>query len=365
MIATRVMVVDDSTVYRRIVAAALAEVPGVEVVGSAPNGRMALSRIPELKPDLLTLDIEMPEMNGLEVLDAMRAAQMSTSVIVLSSQTVRGGQMTIRALEHGAFDFITKPDAASPDENLRRLRDSLRPLIQTLARKREIRSILGSSAGLAAPVPKTVPLSQPKTTNRSAGRTGPPIVLIGVSTGGPTALTQVIPALPARIGVPIFIVQHMPAHFTEALAQRLASKSALKVSEARDGEVAQPDHVYIAPGGKQMKLAPGAAGEVTIRITDDAPEHACRPSVDYLFRSAATHFPGRSVAAILTGIGCDGAEGMRLLKQTGSLNIAQDEASCVVYGMPREAVLAGAVDIVVPLHKVAENILRGVTEVRL
>jgi two-component system chemotaxis response regulator CheB len=363
MLNTRILVVDDASLFRRVVTEALSGVPGVEVVGSASNGRLALSRLAELKPDIMTLDIEMPEMSGLDVLEAMRGVPGAPNVIVLSAQTVRGSQLTIRALELGAFDFITKPDGGSPSENLARLRDCLRPLIQALARKREIRSILGASATLSAPAARPVlPVSPVRA--HANGRNGQPIVLIGVSTGGPTALAQVIPLFPAKIGAPVFIVQHMPPHFTEALAQRLNSQSALQVTEARNGEVAQPDCVYIAPGGRQMKLAPGASGEITIRITDDPPENSCRPAVDYLFRSAATYFPGRSIAAVLTGMGCDGTEGMRLLKRTGSLNIAQDEASCVVFGMPREAIHAGIVDSVVPLGRIAESILKGLAEMR-
>jgi two-component system chemotaxis response regulator CheB len=362
---TRVLVVDDASLFRRVISDALAGVPGVEVVGTAANGKLALARLTSLQPDLITLDIEMPEMNGLEMLDAMRNSGISTSVIVLSSRTVRGGEMTIRALEAGAFDFITKPEGGSPAENLAQLRDSLRPMIQALERSREIRSILKTGATKTSPALSPLPtpgssFPAAPAAGHAKGRSGPPIVLIGVSTGGPNALAQVLPALPSKIGAPIFIVQHMPPHFTGALAQRLQSKSAIRVKEAQNGETAQADCVYVAPGGQQMKLSPGQHGEIVVRITDDPPENDCRPSVDYLFRSAALHFPGRSVAAILTGMGNDGTEGMRLLKRSGSLTIAQDEASCVVFGMPREAILAGVVDTVVPLSKIAETIARAV-----
>jgi two-component system chemotaxis response regulator CheB len=276
---------------------------------------------------------------------------------MVSSLTVRGGEMTIHALEAGAFDFITKPEGRSPEENLAQLRDGLRPMIETLAHQREIRSILKPAAAKrpAPPAPAQA---------RAGGRNGSPIVLIGVSTGGPTALAEVLPALPKKIGAPVFIVQHMPPLFTEALAQRLQSKSAIAVKEAKDGEIAVADCVYLAPGGRQMKLGPGPNGEITVRITDDPPENACRPSVDYLFRSVALHFPGRSIAAILTGMGNDGTEGTRMLKRGGSFTIAQDEASCVVFGMPREAILAGVIDTVVPLNKIAATIVRAIAEVR-
>ncbi len=327
---------------------------------------MALTRLAALQPDLITLDVEMPEMNGIQCLEAMRGAGVKTSVIMLSSCTVRGGKMTIRALEAGAFDFITKPEGGSPEGNVTRLRDSLRPMIQTLDRQREIRTILNAGGTRLLPPPVTRPSGSPPAPAaiRTPSRSGPPLVLIGVSTGGPAALAELVPALPSVVGAPVLIVQHMPPHFTEALAERLQTRSAIPVKEAQEGEIAQPDRVYLAPGGRHMKVASGQQGEIVLRITDDPPENACRPSVDYLFRSVALHFPGRSVAVILTGMGNDGAEGMRMLKRGGSVTIAQDETSCVVFGMPREAILAGVVDTVVPLSRIAATIMRAITEVR-
>ena len=238
-------------------------------------------------------------------------------------------------------------------------------MIQALARQREIRGIL-KTGGLKADETKTSAVSGTKAPAmaRPAGRTSQPIVLIGVSTGGPNALAELLPAWPAKVGAPVFIVQHMPPLFTEALAQRLQTKSAIRVKEAQNREVAQTDCVYLAPGGRQMKLEPLQSGEISIRVTDDPPENACRPSVDYLFRSAALNFPGRSIAAILTGMGNDGTAGTRMLKRSGSFTIAQDEASCVVFGMPREAILAGVIDTVVPLSRMADTILRAIAEAR-
>lgn len=359
---TRVLVVDDASIFRRVISEALTGIPGVEVVGTAANGRVALARLAALQPDLITLDIEMPEMSGIEVLDAMRASGVSTAAIVLSSLTVRGGRMTVRALESGAFDFITKPEGGSPAENLAQLRDRFRPMIQALERQREIRSILNVKGTKLSPAAPVVPYASPAVPAafRARGRTGPPIILIGVSTGGPNALAQLVPSLPPAIGAPVFIVQHMPAHFTEALAERLQTKSAIPVKEAQDGEVARANCAYIAPGGRHMKVSPGQHGEIVVHITDDPPENACRPSVDYLFRSVALHFPGRAIAAILTGMGNDGTAGMRMLKQGGSFTIAQDEASCVVFGMPREAILAGVVDMVVPLSRIGGALVRAI-----
>jgi two-component system, chemotaxis family, protein-glutamate methylesterase/glutaminase len=364
----RVLVVDDTVVFRRAVSDALAGEAGIEVVGTAANGRLALARMAALQPDLVTLDIEMPEMNGIEVLQAMSAEGRRTGAIVLSSLTKRGGEMTMRALELGAFDFLTKPDGGGVAENVALLRTRLIPMIRAFERRQEIRAILrGDEAGgalhpsrEAIPTP-TVKLAQ---ISRATARCGPPFVLIGVSTGGPIALGKLLPALPRDLGAPVFIVQHMPALFTRPLAASLAAKSVIRVKEAADGEQAVANCAYIAPGGMQMKLAPGPNGEIIIRITDDAPENNCKPAVDYLFRSAALHFPGRAVAAILTGMGHDGTAGLRMLKRGWCFAIAQDEPSCVVFGMPKEAIAAGVVDAVEPLDRIAAAIVRSVRGAR-
>jgi two-component system chemotaxis response regulator CheB len=358
----RVLVVDDTVVFRRAVADALIGEPGIEVVGNASNGKLALTRIAALQPDIVTLDIEMPEMNGLEVLQAMNAAGQNVGVIVLSSHTTRGGEMTLRALELGAFDFLTKPEGGSAAENVASLRAWLLPMIRAFERRHEIRSIL--RGGAPRPVPSPSPADSVERPVRTAPRSGPPFVLIGVSTGGPVALGKLLPALPQDLGAPVFIVQHMPVTFTAPLAASLAAKCAIRVKEAVDGEAAMANCAYLAPGGRQMRLTPGPHGEITIRITDDPPENNCKPAVDYLFRSAALHFPGRAVAAILTGMGQDGTAGLRLLKRGGCVSIAQDEASCVVFGMPKEAILAGIVDTVEPLDKIAAAIVRSVRGVR-
>jgi two-component system chemotaxis response regulator CheB len=366
--STRVLVVDDTVVYRHIVSEMLAGIPGVEVVGTASNGKLALARMAALSPDLVTLDIEMPEMNGIEVLQAMAAGGMKPGVIMLSALTARGGEMTVRALELGAFDFLTKPEGGDAEVNLHYLRSRLLPMIRAFERRRDIRAILrGENAGCSPtaaaetlPVPLALATLPPPM--RAVRRVGPPLVLIGVSTGGPGALAKLLPALPGDLGAPVFIVQHMPALFTQPLADSLDKKSAIRVKQAQDGETARVNCAYIAPGGQQMKLAPGPQGEIVLRITGDPPEKGCRPSVDYLFRSAALNFPGRSVAAILTGMGNDGTDGLRMLKRSGCFSIAQDEASCVVFGMPKEAIQAGLVDTVAPLDSIGAAIVRSVRE---
>lgn len=349
----RVLVVDDSALFRRAVSDALAGLPEVDVVGVASNGKLALARLAELQPDMLTLDMEMPEMNGLEVLQALSSTERRPGVILLSAHTVRGGQMTVRALELGAFDFVTKPESGSALENVAQIRESLRPMVRAFQRQRDIRSVLRCEKGA------TASCAQPA---GAAGviRRGPPMVLIGVSTGGPQALAQLLPALPGTLGAPVFVVQHMPPLFTEPLAASLRAKCKLQVFHASEGQRAEAGCVYLAPGGSHMKLARGPRGEIVIRITGDPPENNCRPSVDYLFRSAALEFPGRAVAVILTGMGNDGAAGLRQLKRGGCQAIAQDEASCVVFGMPGEAIRTGAIDMVLPLSQIGAAIERSV-----
>lgn len=356
--STRVLVVDDTVVFRRLVSDALAGVPDIEVIGTAVNGRVALGQIAALHPDLITLDIEMPEMNGIELLEHLAAAGSKCGVIVLSSQTVRGGHLTMRALELGAFDFITKPQGGLVDGNRTVLRSLLLPMIRAFERRREIRSILQKTPSALAP--KSAQAGSFPV--RPARRPGPPLVLIGVSTGGPAALSQLLPALSASLPAPVFVVQHMPPLFTEALAQSLRNKCTIQVKEASPGETAVKGCVYVAPGGKQMKIAAEPGGGILIQLTEDPPENNCRPSVDYLFRSAALQFPGRCIAAILTGMGTDGTQGLRLLKRGGCSSIAQDEATCVVFGMPREAIQAGVVDTVLPLNQIAGAISRLVQE---
>ena len=357
----RALVIDDTILFRKVISEALAELPGVEVVGTASSGRSALARIAELDPDVVTLDIEMPDMTGLEVLAEMRRRSLRAGVLVVSAVTVHGGELTLKALELGAFDFITKPIGLSAEQSRKAIREATGTLLKAYAHRCEIRSILQNRA--PAPLPPKAPpaaadlASVTRRMERLSSSARPDMILIGVSTGGPVALGELIPKLPANLNLPVLIVQHMPPMFTKCLASSLDAKSALRVREAVDGDRLQPNMVFIAPGGKQMKLTP-EAGEKVLRITDDPPENNCRPAVDYLFRSVAHQFPGRALAVIMTGMGSDGTLGLRLLKRTGCATLAQDEASCVVFGMPGEAVKAGVVDAVVPLNDMAAAICR-------
>ncbi len=362
----RVLVADDSSLFRRAVAEALSNIPDVEVVGSAPNGRLALQKVADLKPDVLTLDIEMPELDGLAVLEALRQASSTTSVIVISALTQRGGRLTMQALEKGAFDFITKPQGKSAEESKATLVRELTLRLRALSHRRQIRNILQPGAPVAAArasgqagaagARSSLRSDRPASTGR-APSSRPDVVLIGVSTGGPVALMRVLPPLPRDLGVPVVVVQHMPPVFTQSLAESLGSKCTLQVREAADGEKLEAGRVLIAPGGKQLRLVTGPDGALRAQTTDDPPENNCRPAVDYLFRSAANNLPGRSMAVILTGMGSDGTLGLRLLRRHGCFSIAQDESTSVVFGMPKSAIEAGLVDVVLPIDAIAAKIL--------
>lgn len=355
----RVLVVDDTALFRKIVSDALSQIPDVEVIGTAPNGKIALERAASLSPDLITLDIEMPEMDGLAVLEAIKQRNLKCGVVMVSALTRKGSDLTIRALELGAFDFITKPNGGDAQSNLAAIRNALSPILSAYRRRWEIRSILKSTPD-TFPEARTIISPTPIRTEYSSAPLKADLVVIGVSTGGPNALAKILPDLSANFPVPVLVVQHMPPLFTQSLAASLATKCSVKVKEAEDGEGIQPATVYIAPGGRHMKIGIGPKGESIVRVTDDPLENNCRPSVDYLFRSVANHFSGNVTAVIMTGMGSDGVLGLRLLKRKNTYILAQDEASCVVFGMPGEAIKAGVVNSVVPLELLAKEINRSV-----
>lgn len=372
----RVLVVDDTIVYRKAVSDIVKEIPGVELVGVAHNGKIALSKIRTLKPDILTLDIEMPEMNGLEVLAELRNQKSNIGAIMLSTLTTEAGSMTVQALELGAFDFILKPQtSANLAAGKKEIKSALEPMLKAFAKTKRSSGLAGSSRGLSRTAPRHKRSSgspSPSTAGRrtftslnakTIGTRGSKseIVTIGISTGGPNALNQMLPKLPGNLGVPILIVQHMPPVFTKSLANSLNKKCALSVKEAENGENLAPNVVYIAPGGKQMKLVAGTDGQNRrIKITDDPPENSCKPSVDYLFRSVADYYVGRTTAVIMTGMGSDGTKGLQILQSKSAIIIGQDEGSCVVYGMPKSPAELGYLDVIAPLHRIAEEIVKTI-----
>lgn len=369
----RVLVVDDTIVYRSAVSEIIKEIPGAELVGVAHNGKIALAKIESLKPDILTLDIEMPVMNGIEVLAELQKNYPGIGAIMLSTLTADGSEMTMRALELGAFDFILKPQSASVAEGKLEIKRNLQPMLEAFAKSKIAPNLLSRKLATARKQPALRSLSlgqntdkkgveaQAKSAGFSAKRGKSEIVTIGISTGGPNALTQMLPKLPGDLGVPVLIVQHMPPVFTKSLAASLDKKCALSVKEAEEGEPIQANVVYIAPGGKQMKLSAGADGKNRcIKLTNDPPENSCRPSVDYLFRSVGDYYVGRATAVIMTGMGSDGTKGLGILKNKGAHIIGQDEASCVVYGMPKAPADLGYLHVVAPLNKIADEIVKSV-----
>jgi two-component system chemotaxis response regulator CheB len=358
----KVLIVDDTIVYRKIVGDVLKEIPGVEIVGVANNGKIALSKIQTQKPDLLTLDIEMPEVNGIEVLEQLTQMESPPVAIMLSTLTQQGSEMTIKALELGAFDFIPKPDQGSMAENLEKVKQAIRPIIETLKAQKQTISRIRDKASKSSIRPKAIDAPTPfKSTKNRNKNTPSEIIGIGISTGGPNALSTMIPTLPANLKAPVLIVQHMPPLFTKSLADSLNKKSQLEVKEAQDGDLIEVGKIYIAPGGKQMKIVAGADGiSRKLKITDDPPMNSCKPSADYLFMSIAQYYVGRATGVIMTGMGSDGTEGLKQMKNTGSLVIAQDEATCTVYGMPKKPIESGITDVIAPLNKIADEITKTV-----
>lgn len=355
----RVLVVDDTIIYRKIVSDMLKTMPGIEVVGVAHNGKIALDKIRLLKPDLITLDIEMPVVNGIELLENLKKTDIDVGVVMLSTLTAKGSDMTLKALELGAFDFILKPQSTSSADNISSLKASLKNAITTYRLRNT--SLRRGRPPLSRTLKASPPPKQVKTIAGGQRRSKSEIVTIGVSTGGPNALTHLLPMLPGNLGVPIVIVQHMPPVFTASLAASLDKKCALKVKEAEPREVLQNNTIYIAPGGKQMRIIAAPDGmDRLIKITDDPPENSCKPAADYLFRSVADYYVGRCTAVILTGMGSDGTKGLKVLKEKGALVIGQNEETCVVYGMPKSAYESGVVDTVLPLKDIATAIINSV-----
>ncbi|MCK5545703.1 MAG: chemotaxis response regulator protein-glutamate methylesterase, partial [Desulfobulbaceae bacterium] len=335
--------------------------PDVDVVGTASNGKIALSRIRTLKPDLLTLDIEMPVMDGLQLLEEIQKQKLNVDCVMLSSKTLKGSEATMEALELGAFDFIPKPHETSAETNKAQIRTTLDYILRAFCRRLEFKRKMGGMVSLKRKAPLVRPVAALKSAGKALKRTEKSqAIAIGISTGGPNALAGMLPRLPADIGVPVFLVQHMPPMFTTSLATSLDKKCALKVKEAENGETVKPNMVYIAPGGMQMKVASSADFKKIIRIMDDPPENNCKPSVDYMFRSVAREFGSKSTCVVMTGMGVDGRLGLSVTKAAGAISIAQDEETCVVYGMPKAVVDAGLADVVTPLDSIADEIMKTI-----
>jgi two-component system chemotaxis response regulator CheB len=348
----RVLIVDDSAVIRGLVTRWLSEDPGVEVVGSVMNGQEGVRKAGELRPDIVILDIEMPVMDGLAALPGILTAAPQARVIMASTLTQKGAEVTIKALSLGAADYLPKPDAGRI-AGAQVYRDELLAKVKALGARR-LRSALGATA--------QSPAAAPPVRLRPAARTAPAEVLvIGSSTGGPQALREVIGALAGRIHVPVLITQHMPPTFTAALAQHLSRQTGAPVSEAKDGDLLRPGHFLIAPGDFHMTIVRKGAIP-SVALDQNPPENFCRPAVDPLFRSAAAAYGGRTLGLVLTGMGSDGKHGGQAIVDAGGVVLAQDEASSVVWGMPGAVANAGLAAAVKPLKELAPlalTLLRG------
>lgn len=336
-----VLVVDDSALIRRLVTDALAEDPDIRVVGTAANGKLALTKIEQLTPDLVTLDIEMPVLDGLQTLRAIRRSDPKLPVIMFSTLTAAGATATLNALAYGASDYVTKPsNTGSFAESRRSVQEQLVPRIHALCHR--------APAVRPAPAPAPAPAAL-----RS---TRVDIVAVGSSTGGPDALTRIVAALPAAFPVPIVVVQHMPALFTRMFAQRLDRAAALTVVEAADAMPLSAGTIYVAPGDQHLEVTRRGAAVVT-RLHGGPPENFCRPAVDVLFRSVARLYGGSTLAVVLTGMGQDGRRGCEPLHAAGAEIVVQDEGTSVVWGMPGAVFGAGLAHSVLPLERVAPHVV--------
>ena len=349
----RVLVVDDSVVMRRILTEVISADRELEVAGYAANGQIAMSLLAQVAPDILTLDVEMPVMDGLATLKALRAAGYKLPVIMFSTLTERGAEATIDALALGASDYVAKPSGGGDYNSAReRIREAVVPKIKALCRR--------STA--AAPV-TGAPAARPSNAPKRSIANPVKVLAIGCSTGGPNALAEILPNLFEDFPAPILIVQHMPPTFTRFLAQRLTSLCRMPVEEAVDGTVLHPGRMWVAPGGYHM-LVEGDPGAAKIRISQTPPENSCRPSVDVLFRSVADVFGGSTLAVVLTGMGQDGLRGCEQLSSGGAEILVQDEATSVVWGMPGFVARGGFADAVLPLSAIGPTIVKRVNERR-
>jgi two-component system chemotaxis response regulator CheB len=347
----KALIVDDSALYRKVIRDVLARFPQITSVELARNGEEGLNKIAQYNPDLVTLDIEMPKMSGFDVMKKLDAEKKSRTVLI-SSLAPSSVSQTLSALEIGAFDFIAKPDKGSVEENTAALVDQFSRIIKAIEMRTSVNAAL--SSGLQ---PKKAVVAAPVQQVRPRGPIR--LVAIGVSTGGPSALAQVIPSLPGDLAFPIVIVQHMPPVFTSVLASSLNKKSQARVSEAKNGDVIEPGKIYLAPGGKQLKLAKLRESDaVETIICDDPPLNNCKPSVDYFFRSIPGIYGPDVFGMIMTGMGTDGVEGLLQLKNSGALTAAQDAITSAVYGMPMAAMQAGAATVELSLQSIAEYIAK-------
>lgn len=358
----RVLLADDSITVRRILSDALSADGELEVCAAARDGQEALTKYTQIKPDVVILDVEMPVMDGIEAVIGIRKLDPRVPIIMFSSLTMKGGQATLDALSHGAADYVTKPSrSGSTQEAIAHIQEQLIPKVKQLGRRhRNAHSLVRSTGGLsllrgAATNVPAVHATQLPNFAIDAGKFD--VVTVGVSTGGPNALADMLKKLPKNFSTPILIAQHMPALFTQLLAERLSQVCSLNVREAIEGAVVEPGQVWIAPGGQHMVVDRHGSSFV-LHLNHDRAENSCRPSVDVLFRGVADAYRHRVLAVVLTGMGCDGKKGCQKIRENGGKIIVQDEATSVVWGMPGAVANAGLADCVLPLPEIANHLSR-------
>lgn len=343
----RVLLVDDSVVVRRVLTDLIQMDADLEVAGTAATASIGIQKLGQLAPDVVLLDVEMPEMDGIEAARRIREGWPKLPIIMCSSLTERGAEITMRALAAGAADYVAKPSGLSGGAGRDAFQKELVAKIRALAAVRA-----NAPSPLAAPGRLVASSLRPRSTRVDA-------VAIGSSTGGPNALATVFGALPPNLPVPIFVTQHMPPLFTKILADRLTASTRVRVTEAEDGEVVEPGRGYIAPGNFHMKVAREGT-RIVLALDQDPPENSCRPAVDVLFRSVARTFGARALGVVLTGMGQDGARGAAHIVEAGGSVFVQDAASCVVASMPRSVVQVGMADAEIPIERVGLEIIRRV-----
>ena len=354
------IIIDDAATYRKILNMVLGEIKGIEVIGEFQNGKVGLIGIQQLQPDLVLLDIEMPEMNGLEVLEVVKRDFPDIGVIMVSGADKKYADITVKALHMGAIDFIPKPYESSIEKNVELLKRKLSPLVHVFSTRKNLEKIKKINDRIFSEGRKQEIADRPAV--RKEDKKVLPyridLVAIGTSTGGPYALGELIPHLPADFPVPILIVQHMPPNFTASLANSLSKKSNILVKEAQDGDILEPGKAYIAPGGHHMviKREVSAQDKIILGLEDSPAQHGCRPSVDVLFKSIANKFHGNVLSVVMTGMGADGTEGVRTMKKGNCYCLIQDEASCVVFGMPKVVYENKLADEIWPLSDLANRI---------
>jgi len=357
----KILIVDDSITYRQILMRVIDNITDAECIGTAASGQIALRKINSLQPDLVLLDVVMPDMDGVETLQKIKQTHPHIEAIMISSFDMNNAKETLRSLEVGALDFVTKPKAASPEAGIAELAKYLQPLIHLVETKKyaklgrsTLQPPLTQPTQAAAPIIPKPHFAPP--TQKILGRNKIDLILIGISTGGPKALDYLIPRLNAALSCPMIIVQHMPPMFTQSLAEKLDSLTRFKVSEVQGGEKLSAGHIYIAQGGKHLIIRERLNEGFYLAVNETPPVNNCRPAVDVLFRSVATTFKGKVLAIIMTGMGRDGTAGVKMLKRNDCYCIAQDEASSVVWGMPASVVEAGLADDVLPLEHISQKI---------